>query len=534
MIKSIVYSRFFYVYLFITVISFVIKFLTPPILLLNTPHDDLLFAKLGISLSNNEWLGMWNQNTLLKEPLFPLIAASIVPGERYLSAQLLIHGIYLCSSSLIFILNNNISNINKMIIYFFLALNPFLFNSSGNRHYREVLIASLVLLFLIFSSSILFKNNKFPFFFMIFVYFFYSLFLLTKFDIIIWTLPVLITVTAVFLAGHNKNSIKFSLSLFFKILFLALILATPTTLISLKNYQFYQVFLITDQYQGNLPKLYSTLQSIESNKPNRKYVQVDKHQRSIAYSVSPKFKMLEASLESSPNTGWKIQSCTQLQICDESAGWFINELRDALYVNSDGTAAGFQNLAEGIHKEILESCKKEEINCSRTFPLLNNLVNVGFGKEFLRFSFHSLSFGVFDSNFIENEEVDIDDIYTNTNWQFFSPYNYGYQIDFISQNITDQFNYYPINLHSKLYLLALILFLIKLLIDKKNIMKFDFQNSLYKVVIISPFFLQIAMISMLELINGGYKLNFMHYISESYVAILIFLQFLAQDKFKNK
>jgi hypothetical protein len=510
---------FIFLYLVISISSIILKITFYPNLSFNSPHDDLLFANLSSSIIKTGWLGPWTQNTLLKEPLFPIISAFFVYIDFPFSVQVFIHFIYLSISTTIFFFYRKVNQFILLLIYLFLAFNPYLFNYIGARHYREVLIALFVLGFFLSSTSIIFKLSPSLTFTVVSMVFFFSFFIVLKYDLVLWNLPLLI-ISLIFFTKHKLNNGGSISRILLITPILIFILITPLGIVSTLNFMNYKIFLITNQFQGDLPKLYGILSSIDSKRDNPKYVEVSLSQRELAYQVSPKFQQLRQYLEIPPNTGWKIQSCAALDICDESAGWFINDLRDAIYLNSDKTPHGYSNDTNVIYGEIKLACEKGTIECNNKTNYVELIVNYRFLYFLSSKLVHSLTFGILDTaiNYsYESNYAKVNQQYSLQNFELFN-----YSVDFVDNKKINEFA--PI--YTKYFALSyLILFFTIIFIN--NVFKFKLQWKLhtshlfFTMILSSPFILQIFMISILENLRGNYGSAYLGYMSESYSVFIV-------------
>ena len=496
----------------LSLLSLSLKFLIPPNLQLDSAHDDLLFAKLGLSIRNGNWLGDWDQNTLLKEPLYPIISS--LGSLTNISPQLIIHFLYICISLLVFYQFKGTSFRYLIFVYIMLIFNPFLFSYFGLRHYREILISSLVLLVLINSAKIILYKQHVQFRSIFVSSFAMGLLLITKFDIVFWCFPIFI-ISVFILFSRHKKKFNFHIVLFItKISILVMLFIIPGFIVSSLNYSKYGVFTITDQNQLKFPQLLNLLKSIQTNVPNPKYVQVSVEQRNLAYQESKKFAELYTILETPPNTGWKIQSCNELGICDESAGWFTNELRDAVFLNSDRTPLGFQNDLSQMVLELNDACRLEKFTCRSTVPDSLKFTNIF--VQNLNFIFDALSFGNFDSRKITYYNYDLEEMKKNQNLSIFEQFSYNLPF-YQNLNFFNKFLFFVNFFYPFAYLIFLLVFFTSF---RTKI----FFSVLYKsLIILSPFLLHALLISYLEINYGGYKFAYLQYLSESYPSFILFL-----------
>lgn len=112
-------------------------------------HDDALFFRSLTNIINGEWLGVYDNRTLVKGPLLSILAAFsqfigipwvLLEGLFYAGMMLLLARL---SSKL------NFSSIITLALLFFLATNPHLWDWSGRKFAREVIYGTLALTYLV-------------------------------------------------------------------------------------------------------------------------------------------------------------------------------------------------------------------------------------------------------------------------------------------------------------------------------------------------------------------------------------------------
>lgn len=89
-----------------------------------TPHDDYLFIKLARNILNGEWLGPYDQYTLIKGPAYPLFIAAVhYTGIPLMLAQHLLYSA-ICSLAIVAIRPLWKSRWPFMVIFSFCCLTP--------------------------------------------------------------------------------------------------------------------------------------------------------------------------------------------------------------------------------------------------------------------------------------------------------------------------------------------------------------------------------------------------------------------------
>jgi len=135
--------------------------------------------------------------------------------------------------------------------------------------------------------------------------------------------------------------------------------------VMLQNKSHYGISQIDSFSAGSFPDALNKWTSVKSD-DTRKYILVDASQRKRVYSISPTAKKLEPYLELTWGYGWRGQSCAPpLSICDESAAWFVWDLRDAMHsAGLDTSAELFEASFAQISRDITVACKLNQIQCS--------------------------------------------------------------------------------------------------------------------------------------------------------------------------
>jgi hypothetical protein len=121
---------------------------------------------------------------------------------------------------------------------------------------------------------------------------------------------------------------------------------------------------VEDFYTGNFAKAVKLWSSVDRAGDSRLNIPINRYQREQVYSISAEARILKPMLDGLPNTGWKIQSCNQIHICDESGPWFTWELRDASESLANvHTEREFQDFFGKIAVSIENACHVKRILC---------------------------------------------------------------------------------------------------------------------------------------------------------------------------
>lgn len=389
------YRRFTLWNLNIFFLSLILRIITPPNILAVSPHDDLLEVQKAISIEHFQWLGPWDNRTLLKPPLYSIfisILHLIHIGPTIGIHILLLLAFLSISKSMIenVALSKKVGEKMRIFTFAFLAFNPALYSSDFSRIYRIALasLLSIVALYIVFRI----RHQKFaskagesliPHGKLIisetFLGIVCGLMILTRDESFWLILPVLTSILLVRIResyGRSKQKVLRLISKsIVEIMIILLAASGPVVAVSLENQNRYGYFGTNDLVQGSFAATVKLWESVQSDNPHLAAVPVDKSQREKVYAVSVAAKKLEFYLEGPPNTGWKIPNCQQTGNCAESGGaWFPFELRDAaMSAMNLKSEVQFQNFFSQIKNDIEEACRKHALKCG------NSGLGVGIG-----------------------------------------------------------------------------------------------------------------------------------------------------------
>ena len=127
-----------------------------------------------------------------------------------------------------------------------------------------------------------------------------------------------------------------------------------------RNNNHYGVSQLDSFSSGSFPEALNQWSSVQSD-DSRKYILVDASQRRRVYAVSAIARRLEPYLELTWGNGWRGSACSSpLKICDESATWFVWDLRDAMHsAGLDTTAAQFEQSFAQLSNDIKRACSDQ-------------------------------------------------------------------------------------------------------------------------------------------------------------------------------
>jgi hypothetical protein len=329
-----------------------------------TPHDDLLFIRHAYSLLSGDWLGEYNQLTLIKEPFYPIfIALSNLLCIPLLAAQQILHAFSCC----IFIWA--IWPVVKkryilLAVYIVLLLNPGSYNYPGVGRIFQLAIysplATMVLSFLLGMAIRSTQSFKKGLLWSLGLGVAISLFWITR-DESIFMLPSLLLIFLFLLLSVGRKSLKqFGYMLLLSGLPFVM-LAGTTRIIEKINMTKYGIPAVVEITSDAFKAAYSGLLRIKS-KHEMRYFPVVRDARLKAYAVSPSFKEVEKYLDGPIGQGWQNLSGTG----DIPAAFFIWAFRDSVAAagyHKNGTEA--LRFYQKMGDEINAACDSGQLDCRK-------------------------------------------------------------------------------------------------------------------------------------------------------------------------
>ncbi|MCI5149696.1 MAG: hypothetical protein D3916_09970 [Candidatus Electrothrix sp. MAN1_4] len=335
------------------------------------PHDDLLFIQQAHALLSGNWLGEYNQLTLIKGPFYPIfIAFCYYLNISLLTAQQLL---YALAS---FVAVRAFSPLIKqkwllLALFALVLLNPFSYNYPAvGRAFRLGIYPSLGLLVLSCATGLVIRSWLHQtveklFFWSAGTGIFLAAFWNTR-EESVWLLPsfFLLLIPAVFSFRGVSRSGKMILAGLY-ILPVLMLLGTNFTLKKI-NQQYYGVNATIELETQEFKSAYGGLLRIRSDKW-RRFFPVVKDARKQAYKVSPTFQKVAPYLEGPLGQNWqKLCGCG-----DIPAAFFIWAFRDAVAAAgyyTDGKSA--LKFYEKMGDEINQGCKTGRLDCRPRFSSL--------------------------------------------------------------------------------------------------------------------------------------------------------------------
>lgn len=359
--------------------SVALRYLVLPNPYYGATHDDELMVRLGASILRGEWLGEYTGHLMLSKPAgYPLFLAwtHFLPWAPTMTVHIiLLVGVLLVAREL------RSMGMSRWLVLLFVALSalcPQWFGSPMSRIYRDGLLTALTFLGLglslwlgrivtfwirprnfrlrisaevltvaflsglTLSWSIATKPGWYPLAIVMFGIVIHPIFMIRGVSWHIWFSRITAVGISVMIG-----------------------IATIVGYVMFQNEKHYGFSQLDSYSAGSFPDALNKWISVKSDDA-RKYILVDASQRKRVYSISPTAKKLEPYLELTWGNGWRGSSCSSaLKICDESAAWFVWDLRDAMHsAGLDTSAKLFEASFAQISSDITTACNSKTIQCS--------------------------------------------------------------------------------------------------------------------------------------------------------------------------
>jgi hypothetical protein len=149
-----------------------------------------------------------------------------------------------------------------------------------------------------------------------------------------------------------------------------------STAVATVNLVRYGVFTSNELLGSGFSAAWSTLQRIGRERPTP-FVSVPAESRRRAYGVSPTFRAFEPLIEDRLRPGWTLSGCEAVSVCDDVAdGWFPYMLRDAVAMaGGHADARTAERTYRAIAGEVGAACGDGRLACrSAALSLLDTYV----------------------------------------------------------------------------------------------------------------------------------------------------------------
>ncbi len=326
-----------------------------------TPHDDYLFIHLARSILSGQWLGSYNQVTLVKGPGYPLfIAFAHHTGLPLLLVQQLLYSFL--SVIVVIALRPLVKNRWPLVILFALILlNPFMYNyPASGRAFRLGLSMPLVLA--VFGCMIGLMARVHGTFWNRFIWaggfgFSFSLLWYTR-EEGIWLLPSVALFALLYLVSDPDKPILQLLQRIMVLIWICVIFAGFYGTFAYMNYKYYGHAVINELKSPEFQSALGGLMNIDTES-TRRYVPVGRKAQKLAFSVSPTFNLLQPTYKEHIK-GAQMPSSFYIWV-------FRDMVRKAGYAESLTDALGFYGK---MGQELKDACRSGEISCLDREPTL--------------------------------------------------------------------------------------------------------------------------------------------------------------------
>ena len=349
-------------------------------------HDEGVFLRLARALLAGEWLGPYDQLTLVKGPFYPAwIAIVHALGLPLLLAE---QALYVAACvTFAFALRPLLPRAATVALYCLLLFNPASYaDQVATRVSREAVYPALTLLvagcaigFLVRRDRSVPSRARWA----VGLGLALAAFWLTR-EEGSWLVPsVLVLLGPALIAGSSpRPACRWRLSLCalpFAIWLLSIVaLATF-------NLSRYGVFATVELKSGDFLAAYGSLTRVGPAAEDPR-VPVPREVRRHIYAVSPAFAELRPFLEGGLGRAWAGASCTALSVCsDIGGGWFLWALRDAAaaaghHRSGDAAARYYRTLAT----EVDSACARGALTCGPERRTLMPSWRSEYARPFLR------------------------------------------------------------------------------------------------------------------------------------------------------
>lgn len=345
-------------------IYFLTRMHSPISIVTSATADDAHFIYQGISIANGQWLGAYNQWTLIKGSGLPLfLAFNGLVGIPLTLSIAIAYGLsaMFISKQIGLLVNRQYVSYLSLVL---LLLNPY---AVPTRVLRDIIYAPLTLLVigfcLIFIRHAFLKRQIKWKTWLLFGLTFVAFWLTREEGV--WLLPTV----AISLVTFFLRTLKSPSKSFFGFAIGVLAFGIPFSAVSAMNYLAYKAPVSQEFTQGSFSAAVTKISSVKEG-PDISFVPASKEVRSAISKHIPVFAEMDRYMLSTGKT-WEEPGCTLMPTtCGEIAGgWLPFALRDAaasIGVYSDGEKA--EVFWSSISNEIDGLCSKGYLTC-KTSPI---------------------------------------------------------------------------------------------------------------------------------------------------------------------
>jgi len=362
-----------------------------PMLFIYGIHDELFFAKAAHYIIHNQWMGPYNQMTLIKAPFYSFFMALSFFTGLPLFINETIFFITACIL-LFFVFTPLIENRWWRLLLFTVVLYcpASLITYTNIRIYREFVYFSVTLYVVSFSIGVFLRLNR-----KISVLFLWSTglglsmgaFMITR-EEGVWIYPILFLLLLSCLLCIWLRKVDQKIKRSFLILLPILLWQIPGFITSSLNYYHYDFFGVTEQLDPDFNRVLSTLSRIKTNGKWHPAIKITKEARMKAYEASPILYEMKDAIESAVINKWNIYDDISMAYKPD---WYLSQysnggseigahflwlFRDVVYDKGYYASGKYPHqFYKQLADQLESACNNGKLDCSPTqkIPLIGEI-----------------------------------------------------------------------------------------------------------------------------------------------------------------
>jgi hypothetical protein len=332
-------------------------------------YDDALFIRLGMHIANGEWLGPYDQLTLVKGPIYPIfLAAASMTGVSYSTVQFVF---YYASCLYFSTVIGRVTDSPKwvpLLIFASALLCPAAYVSGTV--IREFFYGSLTLLLVALWLDLLFINQhpQRKILTALSAGAIFGSYWLTR-EEGVWIVPFV--VIAVLGASASVNGFKAKgviTGAWPSLLAVVIGCASVFGAIGVLNFMHYGRFVTVEMKDSSFQKAMRALQRV-GGVYGQPYIPVPRQARLLIYNESPSFAKLRNYLDPPGSQEARSSFCKEITgySCEDIPGsWFMWGVRDAAAkAGMHNSAAESASYYDAVGSEVEAACKNGRLICTK-------------------------------------------------------------------------------------------------------------------------------------------------------------------------
>jgi hypothetical protein len=327
-------------------------------------HDDAWFITNAEKILAGQWLGAFNQMTLIKGQGYSYFLALNALIDIPITFNLAIIYLVACFLFTATLREVGLGKVAALVLFSVLIFQPALFPTRiirDNIYFSFLLISLSGLIYTTVCSTEHYRKHI-----IVITGLCFGMFWITR-EEGLWVLPGFATIFLYCIYQHHKEIARLILIIKSLLIYTLAALVIPFST-AYVNYSQYGIFQNVDFKSASFINALNALNNVDIGK-EMQYVPVPQKKREAIYKVSPSFKELEAYFEGA-GKGWTNHGCAIFEhTCkDYAGGWFMWALRDGVaslgYYQNPKLANEFY---EQIAGEIQLACNKGQLQCEQNF-----------------------------------------------------------------------------------------------------------------------------------------------------------------------